>query len=150
MYLAILHLFPDIVFKILCFTILFLGDLVTNSRGFGWNRFLAACAFYSAVGFSGIIVLPVLAIIAPVFILCGAVTPILGLVKFGALLFFDYDIPLISFQLGPITLPPAAGFIYAVIIGVLLVLLGIGAWKLLVLYVRTVASVHKGQNKKKN
>ena len=31
-----------------------------------------------------------------------------------------------------------------------LVLLGIGAWKLLVLYVRTVASVHKGQNKKKN
>ena len=92
----------------------------------------------------------VLAIIAPVFILCGAVTPILGLVKFGALLFFDYDISLISFQLGPITLPPAAGFIYAVIIGVLLVLLGIGAWKLLVLYVRTVASVHKGQNKKKN
>lgn len=128
----------------------YLGDLVTNSRGFGWNRFLAACAFYSAVGFSGIIVLPVLAIIAPVFILCGAVTPILGLVKFGALLFFDYDISLISFQLGPITLPPAAGFIYAVIIGVLLVLLGIGAWKLLVLYVRTVASVHKGQNKKKN
>lgn len=43
----------------------YLGNLLANSKGFSWNRILIICAFYSIVGFSGMIVIPCLAIIAP-------------------------------------------------------------------------------------
>lgn len=54
----------------------YLGDLLSKESGFSWNRFLTVCAFYSIVGFSGMIVIPCLAIIAPVFMVCGIASPI--------------------------------------------------------------------------
>ena len=59
----------------------YLGNLLANSKGFSWNRILIICAFYSIVGFSGMIVIPCLAIIAPVFMICGIATPILAAIK---------------------------------------------------------------------
>ena len=60
----------------------YLGDILVKKRGFSLNRFLIACAFFSVVGFSGMIVIPTLAVIAPVFVVCGAICPVIGAVKF--------------------------------------------------------------------
>ena len=49
----------------------YLGDLITSKKGVSWNKFLCLCAFYSLVGLSGVIIIPALAIIAPVFIGCA-------------------------------------------------------------------------------
>ena len=46
----------------------YLGDLISNSNSLGWNRVLAICAFYSLASFSGLVVIPTLAICSPVFI----------------------------------------------------------------------------------
>jgi uncharacterized membrane protein len=59
----------------------YLGDLIAKSSSFSWNRVLAICAYYSLASLSGLIVIPVLAICAPVFIVCAIATPILGAVK---------------------------------------------------------------------
>lgn len=59
----------------------YLGDLIAKSSSFSWNRMLAICAYYSLASLSGLIVIPVLAICAPVFIVCAIATPILGAVK---------------------------------------------------------------------
>ena len=59
----------------------YLGDMIARGSGFSWSRFLTICAFYSVVGVSGLIVIPTLAIIAPVFILCAAACPLLGAAK---------------------------------------------------------------------
>lgn len=59
----------------------YLGDLIAKSSSFSWNRVLAICTYYSLASLSGLIVIPVLAICAPVFIVCAIATPILGAVK---------------------------------------------------------------------
>ncbi len=65
----------------------YLGDLLAGSSGFSLNRVLAVFAFYSVVGFSGIIVIPTLAIAAPVFLLTGILAPVFGALKFVDFLF---------------------------------------------------------------
>lgn len=49
----------------------YLGDLLSKESGFSWNKFLTVCAFYSLVGFSGMVVIFCLAMIAPIFIVFG-------------------------------------------------------------------------------
>lgn len=58
----------------------YLGDLISREKGFSWNRVLIICAFCSLVGFSGMVVIPCLGVIAPAFIVCGAICPCLGLI----------------------------------------------------------------------
>ena len=50
-------------------------------------------------------VIPILGIIAPMFLLCGAIAPVAGLIKFiGSL--FGYDVPYVVAQFGSMTLSP--------------------------------------------
>lgn len=46
----------------------YLGSLLEKKESSGWNKILIICAFYSMVGLTGMIIIPVLAVIAPVFI----------------------------------------------------------------------------------
>jgi len=120
----------------------YLGDLLSKESGFSWNRFLTVCAFYSLVGFSGMFIIPSLAIIAPCFIVFGILAPLLGAVKM-----FDYifhlGIPYIEnigiVLSGVIELNPVGEFIGTLIIGPLLYFAGHGAWKLLVFYCKQVS-----------
>ena len=114
----------------------YLGDLLSKEDGFSWKRFLTVCAFYSIVGFSGMVVIPCLAIMAPVFIVCGIASPLLMAVKV-----IDYILNLglpymenMGIFTGIIELIPIAEFAVALVIGALLVLAGRGCWKLLVIY----------------
>lgn len=82
-------------------------------------------------------VIPILGIIAPMFLLCGAIAPVAGLIKFiGSL--FGYDVPYVVAQFGSMTLSPVFTFLYSVVRGGILVLSGRGAWKLLLHYIRMV------------
>lgn len=120
----------------------YLGDLITKGNGFHLNRFLTVFAFYSLTGFSGLFVIPILGITAPIFVLCGAIAPIAGLIKFiGSL--FGYDVPFIVAQFGSMTLSPAFTFLYSAVMGIILILLGKGAWKLLLRYIRIVSKTKK-------
>lgn len=119
----------------------YLGDLLSRESGFSWKCFLIICAFYSLVGFSGLIVIPCLAVIAPTFLLCGAVTPVLGVIKL-----VDYVLHLnlpfveaIGFQFGDAALSPIPVFFLSILTGVILFLIGIGSWKLLVSYCKQVS-----------
>lgn len=119
----------------------YLGDLLSKKSGFSWNRFLTICAFYSVVGFSGLFVIPCLAIIAPAFIVCGILTPILGIIKLANYL-LHLNLPFvehIGFQFGTKILNPVPAFFLSVFTGIILFLIGIGAWKLLVFYCKKVS-----------
>lgn len=120
----------------------YLGDLISKSRSFSWKSVLAICAYYSLVGFSGLIVIPVLVICAPTFILCGIATPILGAVKLIDSL-LSLGIPYADrIEVAGIGNPFLA-FGLCVAVGVMLCLIGYGCWKLLVLYIRTVGRIKK-------
>ncbi len=59
----------------------YLGSLLEKKESSGWNKILIICAFYSMVGLTGMIIIPVLAVIAPVFIVCGVTTPFIAFIK---------------------------------------------------------------------
>ncbi len=61
-------------------------------------------------------VIPILGIIAPMFLLCGAIAPVAGLIKFiGSL--FGYDVPYVVAQFGSMTLSPVFTFLYSIVMG---------------------------------
>ena len=95
----------------------YLGDLIAKSNTFNWNRVLAICAYYSLASLSGLFVIPVLAICAPVFIVCAIATPILGAVKLiDALL--NLGIPYASYIGISGIENPAIVFILSIVMGV--------------------------------
>lgn len=124
----------------------YLGDLLAESNGFSWTRVLTVCAFYSLVGFSGMIVIPCLAIMAPVFVLCGIFCPIAGTAKLIDYL-LDLGIPWMDnvgvFLFGPDPLGPVSTFFFLLVLGALLILAGIFCWKALVGYCKKVGQVKR-------
>ena len=120
----------------------YLGDLITQDNSFSLTRILAICAYYSITGFSGLFVIPTLAICAPAFILCAIITPIAGIIKLiDALL--NLGIPYAD-HIGIAGIDnPFIVFAACIIFGVVMYLIGRGCWKLLVLYIKTVSNTKK-------
>ncbi|MDO4281495.1 MAG: DUF1700 domain-containing protein [Peptococcaceae bacterium] len=124
----------------------YLGDLLAESRGFSFKRVLTICAFYSLVGFSGMIVIPCLAIMAPVFIACGIFCPLAGAVKL-----VDYLLGLgipwvadIGVYLSPsIKLGPVAAFFVLILLGAAMLVAGILCWRALVYYCKKVGQAKR-------
>ncbi len=113
-----------------------------NNGRFHLNRFLTVLAFYSLTGFSGMFLIPILGIMAPALMFCGVIAPLAGLLKLVFSL-FGYDTSYVIAQFGEMTLSPAPTFLFSVVMGVILFLLGKGAWKLLLYYLRTVSKVKR-------
>ncbi len=124
----------------------YITGLLEEEKGFSFKKFMAVCAFYSAAGLSGMFVIPVLGIIAPVFIAMGAVIPVLAFIKMADYI-FNIGIPYMEnvkvVLNGAEEANPVAGFLIAVVIGILLYLAGKGAWKLLVLYCKKTANIKR-------
>ena len=118
----------------------YLADLLTREKHFNLSRILTICAFYSVVGFSGLFIIPILAIIAPSFLLFGILSPLAGIVKLTDHL-LNLNLPFaqhIGFTFGSTALSPIPAFFASIGVGVILFLTGYGAWKLLLLYCRKV------------
>lgn len=124
----------------------YLGDLLANGTGFSWNRFLTVCAFYSIVGFSGMFIIPSLAIIAPTFIVCGILAPVLGAIKMINYV-LNLGLPYVEnigiVLTGIVELNPVVEFFASVIIGALIYFAGRGAWKLLLAYCKKIGSTKR-------
>lgn len=118
----------------------YLGDLIAETSFFSWGRVLALCAYYSLAGLSGLFVIPVLGICAPVFFLCGAVIPFAGGVKLVNEL-LHLHLPYVQYIGVAGVDSPVQAFLICVAVGVALCLLGYGCWRLLVGYVRSVSRV---------
>lgn len=117
----------------------YLGDLITDSNSLCWGRVLAICAYYCLTGFSGLFVIPILAICSPVFILCAIAAPILGAVKLTDTL-LNLGIPYARYIGISGVQNPFIVFIFCMIIGAALFLIGYGCWKLLVRYIKAVSN----------
>lgn len=124
----------------------YLAGMILEEKGFSLNKFLLACAFYSAAGISGMVVIPCLALVAPVFILIGITLPFLGFVKMADRI-FNLGIPYIESMkivfFDTEILNPVLLFASTIIIGVLLYLAGRSVWKLLLLYCRKTGSIKR-------
>lgn len=118
----------------------YLGDLIAKDTSFSWNRVLAICAYYSLASLSGLVIIPTLAICAPTFIFCGAITPIMGAAKLIDFL-LNLGIPYVQYIGVSGINNPILVFIICIITGIVLCLIGIGCWKLLVLYVKSMGKV---------
>lgn len=115
----------------------YLSDVISKSNSFSWNRILAICAYYSIASLSGIIVIPVLVICAPVFIITGIFTGIIGIIKLINDL-FNIGIPYADniYIMGIEN--PIIAFILTIIVGSVLYIIGRGCWKLLTYYIKIV------------
>lgn len=121
----------------------YLGDLISNRTGFSLNNFLTVCAFYSLVGLSGLIIIPTLGIIAPVFIFCAVLSPLLGAVKLIDYL-LNLNIPFVEYiGFGSTTLGPVPVFFISIITGIVLYLIGRASWRLLLFYCKKISSTKK-------
>ena len=124
----------------------YLGDMITKEKGFGLNKLLLVCAFYSVVGFSGLFVIPTLGIIAPVFMFCGALCPILGAAKLADYL-LRLNLPFMKnvaiFQFGSYIVEPVPAFFLSILTGAILYLVGKASWKLLIFYCKKVSSTKR-------
>lgn len=106
------------------------------------QKFFSGVLFYGIVFLTGIVIVPALAIIAPVFILCGIIAPAAGLAELVGWL-LGFNVPFVSFEFGSFEINPAIGFALSLIAGILLYALGKLSWKLLLRYFRWVKSLKK-------
>lgn len=116
----------------------YLGDFITKDNTFSFSRVLAMIAYYSLTSLSGIFVIPTLAICAPVFIICGVVCSILGVIKMLDSL-LKLGIPYAEYIVVAGIENPFLAFALCVTIGIGLFLAGYACWKLLILYFRVVS-----------
>lgn len=116
----------------------YLGDMITKNHSFSWKRVFAFCAYYSLASLSGMIIIPILIICAPVFILCGIATPFFGAVKLIDSL-LNLGIPYVGYIGISGIGNPAIVFVVCIVVGAVLCLIGWGCWKLLVYYISAVS-----------
>lgn len=120
----------------------YLGEHLDKGKGISPGRLLAVLSFYGLTGISGMFVIPLLGLMAPMLILIGLAAPVAGFFKLIFSL-FGRDLPYVVVQFGQTTLSPAPAFLFSVVMGAVLIFLGKGAWKLLLSYIRTVSRTKK-------
>ena len=120
----------------------YLGESITKNSNFSWSKLGTVIAFYSLESLKGMIILPFTSVLSVGLMICSAIAPIAGLIKFIGYL-FGYDVPFVVIQLGPLVLHPLIVFPISIVFGILFYLGGKRLWKVTVDYVHSF-------NKKKN
>ncbi|MBD5162687.1 MAG: DUF1700 domain-containing protein [Oscillibacter sp.] len=121
----------------------YLSDAIAKNPKFSWKRLGSVIAFYSLAGLGGMVVLPAASITAVTFMVCGAVVPVMGLLKFLASL-IGIDLPWVMLQFGNWTAPAVLAFPVSVAAGAMLLLAGRGLWRVTVGFVRMVEQKRRG------
>lgn len=124
----------------------YLGESLARERGISTKKFMILFAYYSLVGFSGMILLPSLGTIAVVFVLTGVAIPIItavDVVNYS----FGLNIPFMDnvgiFIGDGVALNPYISFVLCVFLGGLLIFGGILSWKLMIIYCKKVSGSTK-------
>lgn len=120
----------------------YLGDVITRDTSLGWSRILALFAYYSLAGLSGMVIIPCLGIIAPTFMACGIICPVIGVIKIADFL-LGLHLPFLRyvgiFPDSGLALNPFLEFAGCIFMGVVLYLVGWLCWKLLLRYIKTIS-----------
>lgn len=114
-----------------------LEENILNTINYSNQLLIKSLLFYISVFASGIFIIPTLGIIAPIFMLCGLLAPICGLIKLIGYI-FHIEIPFIMFQIGKYELNPISSFILSIITGLILYFIGKYSWHLLLKYINKV------------
>ncbi len=110
---------------------------VLNTIKYSNEKIIKCIVFYIGTFFLGIFIVPTLGIIALIFILCGIIAPLGGLIKLIGYI-FNFGVPFVVFQIRNFELDPIISFILSVTIGLVLYLIGKGAGKLLLKCIKYV------------
>lgn len=114
-----------------------LEENILNTINYSNQKLLKSLLFYISVFFSGIFIIPTLGIIAPTFIVCGIIIPILGFIKLIGYI-YNFEVPFIMFQIDQVELNPIPAFILSIITGLVLYLIGKYLWHILKKYINKV------------
>lgn len=114
-----------------------LEENILNTINYSNQLLIKSLLFYISVFASGIFIIPTLGIIAPIFMLCGLLAPICGLIKLVGYI-FHIEVPFIMFQIGKYELNPISSFILSIITGLILYFIGKYSWHLLLKYINKV------------
>lgn len=93
--------------------------------------------FYLGTFFSGIIIIPILGIIAPTFIICSIIVPLVGLIKVLSYL-FKFELAFVIFEIGSVEINPFISLALSIIMGLTMYFLGKEMWKLLMKYLKYI------------
>lgn len=115
----------------------YIGASIVYKKKSMFRKICELIGFYSFVGLSGIIILPVTSILSLTFYGCAILVPIAGLIKW-ILSFWGIDIPLILIQLGSFVASPFQTFLVSIVLIIPFWLLGKIFWKLTIAYIKTV------------
>lgn len=107
------------------------------------TKFKKLLTFYLIVSFTGIFILPCLGIIAPSFIVCAVILPLLALVDLLSLLITGSELSNLTFQFGGVFLEPTLAFPVSILVSIILFLIGMYAWKMLIKYIRFISNKRK-------
>lgn len=117
----------------------YLGERLSKGRGFGWHRLSAAIAFYSLAGLGGVCVLPATSICAVAFMLCGALCPLAGVVKYVAHL-LGIELDFIGVGIGAHQASPGAALVICALLGGAMYALERLLWKFTLWLVRRMGA----------
>lgn len=93
--------------------------------------------FYLGTFFSGIIIIPILGIIAPTFIICSIIVSLVGLIKVLSYL-FKFELAFVIFEIGSVEINPFISLALSIIMGLTMYFLGKEMWKLLMKYLKYI------------
>lgn len=93
--------------------------------------------FYLGTFFSGIIIIPILGIIATTFIICSIIVPLVGLIKVLSYL-FKFELAFVIFEIGSVEINPFISLALSIIMGLTMYFLGKEMWKLLMKYLKYI------------
>ena len=115
----------------------YLGTCARNRSLPRFTRFLAAAGFYSVVGFTGMVVLPTLSVLAAGMLISAVLAPVAGIIDFGGFL-FGFDVPFVMIRFGDWSAPAWLTFPVSLVLGALFFAAAYGMWRALRWYVRSV------------
>ncbi len=112
-------------------------EIVLKAIKYSNKLVIKSILFYLGTFFSGIIIIPILGIIAPTFIICSIIVPLIGLIKVLSYL-FKFELAFVIFEIGSVEINPFISLALSIIMGLTMYFLGKEMWKLLMKYLKYI------------
>ena len=116
----------------------YLGDMITKTEGLSFKKVMMMIGYYSIVGISGMMIIPVLGIMSPTLILSGAVCIIAGFLKVIGEALGD-DMSFIMVNIAGNSFSPFMTLIICIMCGIAFIIIGVIMWKGLKYYIEKVS-----------
>ncbi|MGC6769015.1 DUF1700 domain-containing protein [Enterococcus sp. LJL128] len=120
----------------------YINESVLKNGSFNLNNLMKLVKFYFITGFSGMFIIPCIAITSAVFYLCSFVLPLAVVIKIVAQ-FFGYSLPIAVLNFGFWQAPDFIALPICLIVSVLLYISSKKMWQWLKDYLFSVSAAHR-------